>query len=681
MRILPLLLALGLAVSGGAVPGAAVPIDEGGVSIVAAPAFSGVLRSGQPLFMTGSIRNSSEQTMDAGTATVYLGGSKLPTRAAVSKWLSMDDSPGQNLGTAIDTFAVGELAAGQVRSFSITVPASAINLPSGQSGVYPVAVRLAAAAVQVDLVHSTVVWTSDTAQKDLNLTVVTPLVAPLSTAGLLSAEDLDTLTAPGGALDTELSTARSHGLAIGVDPMIVASIRLLGTSAPPSARDWLTRLESSTSQLFPLAYADANLGLQRRAGASEPLAPTSFPIDASLFPVGPEETPAPSGSPSPSGQPTVPTPESLVSLPGAITGLAWPSETGLTEKDLDFFSVGGYTRTLVPSAEITGTTGASPNVTIGEHQLTVSDSTVSAALRQAALATTDADWSFAMASLTGLLAVTAAEHPGATVVATLGRGGAATGESIDRTLTAVESLSWVRPTSLDAALSITASPATLADNDEGSDRTATARTLLASESDTARFATVADDPSLITGPQRLALLALLSVSWDNDPAGWASAADGFLSEGSTLRSSVHLPDSSQINFIQEKGNLPIAVRNELDFPVTVYVTVRPDRAILDVLNDRVELKIEANSQAKALVPVQSIANGEVRTMVTLSTAAGTAISTPTFVVLNVQAGWETAATVVLAVIVLLMFAGGVWRTVLRSRKSRAQRAADEGVES
>ncbi|HMM83119.1 MAG TPA: DUF6049 family protein [Terrimesophilobacter sp.] len=681
MRILPLLITLGLAVGGVAVPGATMPIDEGGVSIIAAPAFSGILPSGQPLVISGSISNSSAQTMDAGTATVYLGHSKLSTRAAVSKWLGTNDSSGQDLGSAIGTLAVGELAAGQVRSFIVTVPASAIGLPDGQPGVYPIAVRLAAAAVQVDLVRSTVVWASGGTPTDINLAVVTPLVVAPSTSGILSANDLGQLTAPGGQLDTELTTDLTHGLAIGVDPMIIASIRLLGTSAPPSARNWLSRLESSASSVFTLSYADADLALQRRAGATQPLAPTAFPIDPGMFPVVPGVSPAPSGSPTPTSQSTVPTPEALVSLSGAISGLAWSNETGLTEQDLDFLSAGGYTRILAASSALAGTTGASPNVTIGDHQVTVSDTLISTAFRQAALAKTDAEWSFAMASLTGLLSAAASEHPGSTVVATLGRGGAATGASIERTLGAVESLSWVRPTSLGAALSITSTPSALAADTQSADRTATAQALLASESDTARFATVADDPSLITGPNRLALLALLSVSWENDPAGWASAADAYLADGVAVRSSVRLPDSSQINFIQEKGNLPIAVRNELNVPVTVYVTVRPDRAILDVLNDRVELKIEANSQAKALVPVQSIANGEVRTLVNLTAADGTQISTPTFVVLNVQAGWETAATVILAIIVVLLFAGGVWRTVLRSRKARAQRAEDRADES
>ena len=77
MRIVPFLLALGLAVGGvvvpaATVPGESVPVDDGEVSITAAPTFAGVLRPGQALQVTGAVTNSAGQTMDAGTATVYL---------------------------------------------------------------------------------------------------------------------------------------------------------------------------------------------------------------------------------------------------------------------------------------------------------------------------------------------------------------------------------------------------------------------------------------------------------------------------------------------------------------------------------------------------------------------------------------------------------------------------------
>jgi len=201
-------------------------------------------------------------------------------------------------------------------------------------------------------------------------------------------------------------------------------------------------------------------------------------------------------------------------------------------------------------------------------------------------------------------------------------------------------------------------------------RVATASALLASERQVTAFSSVLVDPTALTGPRRLALLATFAQSWHTDQAGWNQAADQYRTSGGVILDAVRIPDSSTITFPQEKGNLPIAVRNELDFPVTVYVTVQPERAILEVVDSRVELTIEANSQAKAQIPVQSIANGQVLTKVSLSSATNVAISQPTFVELNVQAGWETAATVVLAIMVVGLFVAGVWRTINRLRKLR-----------
>ncbi|MBX3091795.1 MAG: hypothetical protein KF801_04720 [Cryobacterium sp.] len=680
MRIIPFLLALGVAASGAVVPALAVPVDEGGVTVVASPAFSGMLRPGQSLLVSGTITNGAEQAMDAGTATVYVDSAPFSSRADLGQWLASDDTPSAGLGTPVGSLAIGELAVGQIRPFSLNISASAIRLPRTVSGVYPLYVRLSSGATQIDLTRSVIVWTPNDTRSSLNLSIVAPLTAPASATGIVSPEDLERLTAPGGALDAQLVTANEHGLTLGVDPMIVASIRVLGTSAPQAALDWLSRLDAFQTNMFPLAYADGNLTLQRRAGADAPLVPTTFPLDASHFPVVPEVTPTPSGVENPPGEPSAPTTESLLALDGALSPIAWPTQAGISEKDLDFFASGGYSRTLLPSTDLIAGSGASPNATIGKHDVTMYDSDVSDLLRKAASAASDAEWSQAMASLVGTLAVSAAESASPTIVATLGRDGSAEGVSLGRTLSALDALPWIRSSSLADALELPAAPAKLADSDADPDTSSTARLLLTSEEATDRFASVVDDPTLVTGPQRLALLALLSNSWNGDPAGWSTATDAYLAVNRTIRSSVHLPVSSQINLFQEKGNLPIAVRNELDFPVTVYVTVQPERAILDVLDGRVELKIDANSQAKATVPVQSIANGEVRTMVSLSSATREPISSPTFVNLNVQAGWETAATVVLAIIVVALFGAGIWRTVLRRRKARMARREVESVE-
>jgi hypothetical protein len=579
---------------------------------------------------------------------------------------------------------IGVLAAGQARSFSITVPAAALAFMAGETGVFPIEIHLTSEHVNLATQRSVISWLPDGQVPRISLALATPLNAPPSTQGLLDAETIDLLTSQGGSLFEQLNTALLHTVAIGVDPMIVASIRLLGESAPISARDWLQRLEQAPNDIFSLGFADADQLLLHHAGAKSPVEPISFPDQEEATPA-PEETDTPDGSATAPATDTEPSQDSLLAMRTTIDGLAWPARPPASEDDLDFLAAGGATRILLSSSEVTGSALLTPNVTVGNHKITVSDDQISRLLRAASAATTESEWARAAASLTAMLAVTATQSAGATVVATVDREQAPNSRRVGTTLSAIESLPWVIPVSLRSAVtvspvngSISEAPVDTADVDDVSfDRVPLSRDLLESEFALSQFSTVVDDSTLVTGPQRLQLLTLASATWSTNFSGWSEAVRLHLTENTALLNSVHLPDSSAITLLQEKGNLPITVRNELDFPVTVFVTVHPERAILNVTDKRVKLVIEANSQAKASIPVESIANGEVRTTVSLTSPAGIAISRPTTVILNVQAGWETTATVVLAVIVILLFGAGIWRTVRRRRGLRAERDADE----
>ncbi|MCC6270032.1 MAG: hypothetical protein IT190_02015 [Microbacteriaceae bacterium] len=685
MKIITLLLTLGLCVGGFVTPTAPAAVNGDTVAMVAGPAFAGVLRPGQMLLVTGTVTNTTGQTLDASTATVHISSTRMTSRTAVDRWLSDDAStPDSRTGESLGEMTIGALAAGQTRSFSITVPAASLAFLDGGTGVFPLEIHLTSEQVNLTSQRSVISWLPDGQVPRISLALATPLNAPPSTHGLLDAETLDLLTSQGGSLYEQLNTALLHTVAIGVDPMIVASIRLLGEGAPLSARDWLQRLEQAPNDIFSLGFADADQLLLHHAGLASPVEPISFPDQEEVTPV-PEETLTPDGSATAPASDTEPSQDSLLAMRTTIDGLAWPARPPASEDDLGFLAAGGASRILLSSSEVTGSALFTPNVTVGNHKVTVSDDQISSLLRAASAATTESEWARAAASLTAMLAVTATQSSGAAVVATLGREQAPNSRRVGNTLSAIESLPWVNPVSLRSALtvspvngSISDTPVDTASVDETSfDRVPLTRDLLESEFALSQFSTVVDDSTLVTGPQRLQLLALASATWSTNFSEWSEAVRLHLTENTELLDSVHLPDSSSITLLQEKGNLPITVRNELDFPVTVFVTVHPERAILNVTDKRVKLIIEANSQAKASIPVESIANGEVRTTVSLTSSTGIAISRPTTVLLNVQAGWETTATVVLAVIVILLFGAGVWRTVRRRRGLRAERDTDE----
>ena len=189
------------------------------------------------------------------------------------------------------------------------------------------------------------------------------------------------------------------------------------------------------------------------------------------------------------------------------------------------------------------------------------------------------------------------------------------------------------------------------------------------------MSSVLADPTLVTGPRRLALLAVLSHSWDSTLATWADAAAKYLTDSQAVTSSISIVKGSPINLVAENGNLPIAVSNALDHPVTVYVTVRPQRAILNVMKNNIALTIEAKSQSRALIPVQSVANGQVSLGVSLASATGVQVSLPAVVEVNVQADWEKLATGVIAGLLVAIFGFGIWRNIVKRRRARRESAS------
>ena len=94
--------------------------------------------------------------------------------------------------------------------------------------------------------------------------------------------------------------------------------------------------------------------------------------------------------------------------------------------------------------------------------------------------------------------------------------------------------------------------------------------------------------------------------------------------------------------------------------------------LLAVTDDRVELVIEPNSQAKGQVPVQSISNGTVMVAASLTSASGESIGGTTLTEINVQAGWETPIVLVVAGIVVTVFTVGIVRNILRRRRTSAE---------
>ena len=663
-----------------------------------APTGSTVLKPGQPLAVTVRITNTTTEQVDAGTIDVYLAERALTTRSALDNWLAPE-----NVGNPGDLMVSGPSTAvrpGGTVSVDLTVPAKSVGLgPANAWGARGIAATLTTDGDVRAQGRGTFVWYDDEDVTPVQLAVAMPITTPPGSEGLIPAETLAEYTESTGLLSRQLDGVIDRPVAIAIDPMIIASIRILGSSAPPSATGWLERLAEAKNDIFPLSYADADIALQAQAGSKTVLAPISFDwlIDPELFtdpPAAPEATPTAAGASGAPGTPTpTPTPAPGPSAPPTSAGLldwnytmtdiGWPQPGVVAKDDLDVFAASGLTTTILDARNVKRSGGSwTPNAVLGMGSTRglATDTAISTALRTAARAETDIEWRSAMAEVNSQLAVVAAEQPGTprSLLATFDRGWQASPNRLGQTLDALQAIAWQSPATLQEARS--AAPATnvnFRSRAEPDVRVGLARLLLSREAEIGAFSTALEDPVTTTGAHRLELLALLATSWTSDPAGFqAAVGDSLAASGEILRS-VTVTTKGPINVAANKVDFPIILSNELDQAVTVRVRVVPSNGRLIVGSD-IDTTIDANSERRVTVPVTAaIGNGDVTLRVSLFTPDGTRIDQPAQVEVRVHADWEGLGTLILALLVVLFFGFGVWRNILRRRRERAAIAAED----
>lgn len=525
-------------------------------------------------------------------------------------------------------------------------------------------------AVSGALVPATLPAETDPPAHPISLVVLAPVTAPPSVAGVLDALTLEELTTPGGLLATQLGQLGGRVVTLAIDPMILASIRVLGSSAPAAATSWIDRLANVANDTFALQWADADPALSLHAAGVVLDAP-QLPIDPTLF--APEGTDIVDAAPGDPVIPALPSHEDLVAWDYTYGSIAWPGDHTLTEADLAGLDEHGFDAVIVNSGGVPSTRTKSPHVAFGGIDGVVSNDIASSLLRATVAAPTDDAWALAFEALTSSLAERSDEGERVLTV-TLGRIDPTSPLRMSQTLDALTALDWVELAPLEAVFDQPAVSSDFNPTETTDTRETTLESLARREADVVTFSAVIDDPEPLLSARRTKLLALLGAGWQPDDSLWHVGAEEYLADSASILGAVTIQDSSTVNLLAENGPFPVTVRNDLAHAITVYVTVRPDRPILRVTDFRVELAIAANSQAKALVPVQVVANGHLGATVTLSAANRTPIASPTRVDLNVQAGWEGPVTVIMVSVIGLMLVAGIWRTVRSRTRASAARS-------
>lgn len=676
--------------------------DTAGFTVDVVPDATGRLVPGADLTLTLTLVNPGEAPMRPGTASIFVSADETTGRDALGAWFAGPEEGVEALGDPVaraDTPAV--VPGGSARLPPITVPAAALPFAADAPfGVHRLSARVQSGD-RTAVAVSAVTLDSGSGTPTTPLALAAPIALPPETEGLLDEEDLAAYTAEDGLLTRQLDEVEGRAVAVGIDPRIVLSIRLLGQTAPQSALDWLDRLDALPNETFALAYADGDLAATSQAGAGVP-APTSVAVDPDRFPAdedveeaddadaadgtgadGPgadDPSPTPSDDPDAGAGRTPPTLEQLLDWDYSLDGIAWPRDGSVVAADLEVFGGAGLTTTIVSSGNAGG--AASASATAGTRSLLVSDDTMSALLRDAVGAPTFSAWQSAMARLSAAIAVVADGGAadgtaGRVMLATLDRRAPDDGYQLASTLAVLGSTPWRAPASLGDAAAQPASAATLVDAPVDAARLQGLTTLFGLEGQIAQFSSVAEDPSRVTGERRFALLALASQSWTVPGADWAAAVDSFSRDSQDILGGVQVA-STVISQLSDNGALPLVISNELPYPVTITLSARATRPILEIAEPVQSVTVPGDSQKRALIGAESLANGEVQLVVTLTSPTGVPVSVPAFVAVTVNAGWETAVTVVLAVLVVAVFVLGIVRTVRRRR--RLTRGGDVDVD-
>ena len=676
-----------------------VAAAETGVSLRIAPTVATTLTLGAPLTIEVEIVNATTESIAAGVVRLNRSTTPIDDTTELDEWVvESGDEPLTESDADAVTLAEAEsrsLAPGSVSVVSFTLPPTALDELAG-SPIVGLSAQLLVDAIVVATGSDAFATTSASSDQPLSLALAYPLTVPRgSSTGLFDAEQLESWTGQLGLLSRQLDAVSGRTVAIAIDPRVIVSIRVLGSSAPASAIAWLERLSALPNEIFPLAYADADVAVQAQVGLPALLQPTSFAdvLDPADFAAaeGDEgdleedaaDTPSATATQEPTPTPgAVPTTEALLDWPYTRTDIAWPADGTIAVGNLGFLAAGGLTTSILAPGNVEPTTERSNAAsTIDGSTAVVADDRITAPLREASEALTDIAWRSAAGRLEAELAL-GASAPSAdggevptTVLATFARGERVQADRVAATIDELATSAWSEPALLSDAIGAPPAARTLVDLPETDVRRANVERMIGAEGSVSAFATVLDDPSVLSGPNRRNLLALLDVAWLDDPDAWSSAVGDWLVAQRATLGAVSIVPGSPITVVSSETGVPTTLLNALPYPATVVVDVAPSNGRL-IVEDQVTETIEAESRSNVVVPVAAgVGNGEVVLTVSLTSPEGVPIGNPVDQSVNVQADWEGLGAAILGLIVVLVFGIGIWRNIRRRRRQRAADAA------
>lgn len=641
---------------------------SGKAVLTLSPVGRGVVQPDAGLSAYVTLDNGTATELNGGTVTIAAGSAPLADRAALAAWLS-----GTHSGVQLEDVTTGTMApvaSGASTPVLVEVPAAQTQRAPG---VYPLLATVS--GPDGSMTAASVMIVPDPAQPQATVGVVVPITAGAMSTGLLTSEQLATMTAADGALTTQLDAVAGTGAILAVDPAIPAAIRVLGSAAPATATAWLERLMTLSNPRFALQFGDADIAAQVNAGRATLVTPLDLSsyLDAANF--AQEDSGAtPTPAPSPSRLPDL---SALTDIGTAAEHMYWPFSRTADTKILGTLTTADRSAlTLVASASTTGGANnatVTARTTIGDAQTLVYDSAISSALGEAAVTPDQQHRGSDLAEATANLVFAAKDAGTAPLLVTIDRPGLPDGGGLRAAIeTALDGALNAGITTLTSAPT---NPVTFGTTDPDAARTAAFTSMQTDEQALHDFSSVLDDPAVLTGPERAQIMQLIGGAWLPDAESWTAAVSAHRAKSAKTLDSVRVLAPSELLIVSSGADLRFWVRNDLPWPVNVTLHAAPDSPKL-VVQPTTDVRGSASSNTRAVVPVKArVGNGEVSISLSLKSPTGVAIGSPQVADVNVRADWEAFGITGLAVLVGGFLVIGVIR-MLRRRKR--QQGEDDG---
>lgn len=631
---------------------------------------TGQVAPGTPLLGSVTIENPTDGDLTAGSVSVELNTTALADGAALDAWLDGDAVGGAFRTVAVESSpAVGD---GSAETIDLTVEPTALGELA--PGVYPLKARLTgtittdagAKSMPLSVTAGSVLVVP--APSDARTAVIVPVTATPENGALLTADELTTLTSDGGSLAELIDAVSGTSAILAIDPAIPASIRVLGDRAPASSTQWLDRFEALPNDMFTLQFGDADATVQAQAGRSELLGtpdltplldPADFPaVDPKL-----EPTSEPTPTPLPTAEPDLPESGELTAVRGAQGSILWPRPS-VTGQDLAAFAtyLGDKTTTILPSTSVQN--DAAVHSAVDAHDLLITDAAASARLSAAVERTDSASADAEMAAAAGHLFF--AEQRSALTAVALERSETRSAEALRTAL-----VSFATPgATLSTLRAGEPASVSLADTTPGA-RVGELNSMMAAADRLTAFATILEEPAVLLVPDRIRMLRVIGAGLDDEEFTERAAAHA--ARVTTTLTSVNVVQPKPVQLFTSAAPLPVWVRNDLPWPVSVTLYSTPSDNRLDI-QPATEVTALASSSTRVDVPIEArVASGRVDVSFWLESPTGVPIGQPEVADVTLRADWEGIGLGILGgVIVVLLILGSV-RMVRRRRADARHR--------